>query len=300
MYAVTSPFKAAQIAADDAADDELVVVSGMHGRVQLSFFADENGRGRLKDLFQTSPFRVLFPTLPKAELSSAVLVTTSGGLLGGDRLDVGVHIDANAAVQVMGQAAEKVYRSLGEDTLFDARLTVGAGAYLEWLPQETIVYDQARLRRTTSVDVADGGTFSGAEMLVFGRAAMGERVNTGLIRDVWDVSRNGKRVWADALHLDGDIVAQLDHPAGFAGARAAATFVHVSDDAPQRLNLARNLLGEDCDELRTGATIVNGILVVRWLADDAQHMRTAFGEFWAVFRAQTQNLPGVMPRLWQI
>ena len=300
MYAVTSPFDAKSAVAGGTADDASSAVSGMHGRVQLSFSADENGRGRLKDLFQTSPFRVLFPTLPKAELSSAVLVTTSGGLLGGDRLDVGVHVDANAAVQVMGQAAEKVYRSLGADTLFDVRLSVGAGAYLEWLPQETIVYDQARLRRATSVDVADGGTFSGAEMLVFGRAAMGERVNTGLIRDVWDVWRDGKRVWADALHLDGDFAAQLDHPAGFAGARAAATFVHVSPGASQRLDLVRGLLGDDDDGLRMGATIVNGILVVRWLANDTQRMRAAFGDFWAAFRAQTQNLPGVMPRLWQI
>ena len=291
MYAVTSPCKPAA---------EVAPVCGMHGRVELSFSADDNGRGRLKDLFQTSPFRVLFPTLPPEELTSAVLVTTSGGLVGGDRLDVGVTVDPSAAVQVMGQAAEKVYRSIGPDTHFNADLRVGAGGYLEWLPQETIVFDRSRLRRTTKVDVAEGGEFTGAEMLVFGRAAMGEQVKTGLIRDVWDLRKDGKRVWADALHLDGDIAAQLDHPAGFDNALAAATFVHVSPQASQRLELARELLGEDRDELRTGATVVNDILVVRWLAKDAQPMRAAFGEFWAAFRAQTQNLPGAMPRLWHV
>jgi len=291
MYAVTSPSKPAP---------EVAPVCGMHGRVELSFSADENGRGRLKDLFQTSPFRVLFPTLPPEELTSAVLVTTSGGLVGGDRLDVGVTVDPGAAVQVMGQAAEKVYRSKGPDTHFNAALCVGAGGYLEWLPQETIVFDRSRLRRTTKVDVAEGGEFSGAEMLVFGRAAMGEQVKTGLIRDVWDVCQDGKRVWADALHLDGDIAAQLDHPAGFDGALAAATFVHVGPQATERLELARELLGDERDGLRTGATVVNGILVVRWLANDAQPMRAAFGEFWAAFRAQTQNLPGKMPRLWHV
>ena len=295
MYAVTSPSKPAA---------ETAPVCGMHGRVELSFSAGDNGpgrhQGRLKDLYQTSPFRVLFPTLPAEELTSAVLVTTSGGLVGGDRLDVGVTVDPGAAVQVMGQAAEKVYRSLGADTHFDATLTVGAGGYLEWLPQETIVFDQSRLRRTTRVDVAEDGEFCGAEMLVFGRTAMGEQVKTGLIRDVWDVRQDGKRVWADALHLDGDIAAQLDHPAGFDGALAAATFVHVSGQASQRLELAREVLGEDRDELRTGATVVNDILVVRWLAKDAQQMRAAFGEFWAAFRAQTQNLPGKMPRLWHV
>jgi len=293
MSVVTSPSKPPAPSVTD------VPVEGMHGRAEL-VFVDDAGRARLKDLYQTSPFRVLFPTLPPEELTSAVLVTTSGGLVGGDRLDVGVTVDPGAAVHVMGQAAEKVYRSLGSDTHFDANLNVGAGGYLEWLPQETIVFDQSRLRRTTRVDVAKDGEFCGAEMLVFGRAAMGEQVKTGLIRDVWDVRQDGKRVWADALHLDGDIAAQLDHPAGFDGALAAATFVHVSPQASARLELARTLLGEDQDGVRTGATVVNDILVVRWLANDAQRMRAAFGEFWAAFRAQTQNLPGKMPRLWDV
>jgi len=291
MYAVTSP---------SDVSPEVVPVTGMHGRVELSFSAGARGRGQLKDLYQTSPFRVMFPTLPSDELPSAVLVTTSGGLVGGDRLHVGVTVEPGAAVQIMGQAAEKVYRSKGPDVYFNADLQVGADGYLEWLPQETIVFDRARLRRTTRVDVAESGEYCGAEMLVFGRAAMGERVSTGLIRDVWDVRQGGKRVWADALHLDGDIGAQLDHPAGFGGARAVATFVHVSPHTPERLELARTLLGEDRDGLRTGATVVNGILVVRWLANDVQRMRTAFGDFWAAFRAQTQNLPGKMPRLWHV
>ena len=185
---------------------------GMQGRAELGFVADQD-QTRLKHLYQVSPFRVLFPTLPKEELTTAVLVTTSGGLVGGDQLGIDVSVAENARAQVMGQAAEKVYRSIGPDTHFNANIKVEDGAYLEWLPQETIVFDQSRLRRTTSVDVADGGTFTGAEMLVFGRTAMGENVHTGLVRDVWDVRRDEKRLWADALHLDGDIKSKLDHPA---------------------------------------------------------------------------------------
>jgi len=300
MYAVTSPSKdlPETIAQSEPAPVPTSVI-GMQGRAELGFSVTDS-ETRLKHLYQASPFRVLFPTLPKDELCSAVLVTTSGGLVGGDRLDVGVSVDAGAAVQVLGQAAEKVYRSAGPDTHFNASLSVDPDGYLEWLPQETIVFDQARMRRTTTVNIQGDGEFSGAEMLVFGRTAMGENLNTGLVRDVWDVRRDGKRVWADALHLDGDIKALLDHPAGFAGARAAATFVHVSPEASDRLDLARELLGDDTDGVKSGATVVNDILVARWLADDAQHMRTAFGDFWAAFRARTQNLPGKMPRLWDV
>ncbi|MCG8492232.1 MAG: urease accessory protein UreD, partial [Sneathiellales bacterium] len=205
----------------------------------------------------------------------------------------------NARALVMGQAAEKVYRSLGPDTLFNSNLIVKDQAFLEWLPQETIVFDQSRLHRTTRIDIADTGQFTGAEMLVFGRTAMGERLHTGLVRDVWDIRQNGKRLWADALHLDGDITAKLDHPAGFDGARAVATFIHVSPDAEKHLEFARSLLDQDGD-VRTGVTMTNSVLVARWLAKDTLKLRSSFGNFWATFRAHTQNLPGRMPRLWHV
>lgn len=294
MYAATS-----QLSAEPQEQSLPASTKGMQGRAELGF-VESDGQTRLKHLYQVSPFRVLFPTLPKDELTTAVLVTTSGGLVGGDQLDIEVSVSDNARAQVMGQAAEKVYRSVGPDTHFNAAITVEDGAYLEWLPQETIVFDQSRLRRTTSVDVAEGGAFTGAEMLVFGRTAMGENVQTGLVRDVWNVRRNGKRLWADALHLDGDIKSKLDHPAGFDGARAAATFIHVAPDAEDRLGLARELLGTEQDDVRTGATITNSIVVVRWLAKDTQKLRASFGDFWAAFRAHTQNLPGEMPRLWHV
>lgn len=271
---------------------------GMHGRAELGFEANGE-QTKLKHLYQASPLRVLFPTLPKTELNTAVLVTTSGGLVGGDQLEINLTAEANSKALVMGQAAEKVYRSVGPDTFFNTDIKIHDGAYLEWLPQETIVFDQARLRRTTRVDIAETGQFTGAEMLVFGRTAMGENVCSGLVRDVWDIRKNGKRLWADALHLDGDIKSKLDHPAGFDGARAVATFIHVSSDAENHLDFARELLDHESD-VRTGATISNSVLVVRWLAKDTLQLRNSFGKFWAAFRAHTQNLPGKMPRLWHV
>lgn len=289
MYVDTLPSKSTLAAAKSV---------GMHGRAELGFEA-AGEQTKLKHLYQASPLRVLFPTLPKTELNTAVLVTTSGGLVGGDQLEINLTAGANSKALVMGQAAEKVYRSVGPDTFFNTDIKIHDGAYLEWLPQETIVFDQARLRRSTRVDIAETGQFTGAEMLVFGRTAMGENVQTGLVRDVWDIRKNGKRLWADALHLDGDIKSKLDHPAGFDGARAVATFIHVSSDAQNHLDFAREILDHESD-VRTGATISNSVLVVRWLAKDTLQLRNSFGKFWAAFRAQTQNLPGTMPRLWHV
>lgn len=298
MYAATLPSDnvpdlGAQTPASTRASE------GMHGCADMAFAVDA-GTTRLKDLYQTSPLRVLFPGKAPGDVLSAALVTTSGGLLGGDRLTVGVRVDTSAAVQVIGQAAEKVYRSKGPDTLFDVDLKVADDAWLEWLPQETIVFDHARLRRRTCVDVAPGGTFFGAEMLVFGRTAMGETLNQGLIRDAWEVRRAGKLQWADALHLEGDLTVPLNHPAGFASARAAATSILVADDASDRLAFVRDILDGAPDGVKCAATVVNGVLVTRWLAFDTQALRAAFGVYWSAMRHEVKGLPRVMPRLWQM
>ena len=294
MYAAISPSK---LVANDWPKTPVYVSDGMRGQASM-MFARHGDETRLKDLYQSSPLRVLFPGKAKGDVLSAALVTTSGGLLGGDRLDVEVKIEAGAAVQVIGQAAEKVYRSKGPDTIFEVDLDVAEDAWLEWLPQETIIFDQARLRRRTRVEVAPGGVFLGAEMLVFGRTAMGETLHTGLIRDVWEVRRGAKLVWADALHMANDLRAQLDHPAGFGGARAAATAIIVADDAGRYLGFVRELLDVAPEGVKCAATVVNGVLVVRWLAFDAQALRLAFGAYWSAMRYELKGLPGLMPRLW--
>ena len=122
------------------------------------------------------------------------------------------------------------------------------------------------------------------EILVFGRIARGERTRTGLVRDAIEVRRDGRLVWADALHLEGDYGPVLDSPAGFAGAAACATFVYAGPDGRGRLEVARGLL--EAEGVRTGATVVNGVLVARWLAEEPRRLQgVLFGAFRAGFRA---------------
>jgi len=119
-----------------------------------------------------------------------------------------------------------------------------------------------------------------------------ERLTRPLVR------RDGRLVWADALHLEGDYGPVLDSPAGFAGAAACATFVYAGPDGPGPLKTARGLL--EAEGVRTGATMVNGVLVARWLADEPRRLRAAFGAFWAGFRAEVGGLPALLPRLWDV
>jgi urease accessory protein len=273
-------------------------LSAVHGVARIGYAAD-GGVSRLATLEQRTPLRVLFPQPPAGDPPTAALVTTSGGLVGGDRLDVEVAVGDGAAALVIGQAAEKVYRSLGSDCRVAVTLDVGAGGWLEWLPQETILFEGARLRRQTTLDIAGGGRALAGEMLVFGRVARGETMTYGLVRDAWTVRCGGRLVWADALHMDsGDIADCLAAPAGFGGARAAATAVYAGPDAAERLELAWSLAGHE--DVRAGASLCGPVLVMRWLGADPAAVRAAFGNFWTGFRSAVADLPSRLPRLWHV
>ena len=272
----------------------------VHGVGRVVYGVDETGTTRLQDLYQSDPVRVLFPTPPRDEIQSATFVTTSGGLVGGDVLELTAQVVGDAAALFYPQAAEKIYRSTGADCRIDVTLTVGPGGWLEWLPQETIVFDGARLIRRTTADVESGGRLLAGEMVVLGRAAMGETVQRGVIRDAWAVRRDRRLVWADALCLEGAIAETVAHPAGLDGATALATVVYSADDAASHLATARDLLAGAPDPVRVGASVVNDLLVIRFLAKDAAPLRQIFGEFWADFRHAMAGLPAALPRLWQI
>lgn len=263
----------------------------MHGRAEIAF-AD----GRLARLYQRAPLRVLFPDPPDGEPPLAALVTTSGGLAGGDRLEVAVSLGEGSRAMVAASAAEKIYRSTGPDATVTVSLSAQAGSWLEFLPQETILFDGARLRRTTSLDLAGDARALVGEMLVFGRTARGERMTYGLARDAWEIRRDGRLIWADALHVDGPAV--LASPAGFGGAVACATLILAAPDAGIHRDGVRDLLAGYGG--KAGATMVNGLLLVRWLDGDAQRLRKSFGMVWAGLRHEVAGLAGRMPRLWEI
>jgi urease accessory protein len=269
----------------------------MHGALDVWLIRQEN-QTTLADLRQTSPLRALFPIPAEGDPYTAAIVTTSGGLVGGDSLAINLHVGEQASGLFVAQAAEKIYRSAGADGLIDVTLSVGTEGWLEYLPQETILFDNSRLRRSTNIEVSPGGRLLAGEMLVFGRTARGERMNHGLVRDAWQIRRDGRLTWADALHLEGNIAKHLDDPAGFNGCHAMATLALVVDDPALFLPILRSCL--DYPDVRFGTTIVNGILLARWLGSDTLSLRHSFGTAWGELRAAAEGLPKTLPRLWHI
>ena len=270
----------------------------MAGHAHVAFAVRE-GATRLVALDQASPLRVLFPRVDAQDPPLAALAVVSGGIVGGDRLDFSVSVSAGGKAVAAGQAAEKVYRSAGPDSGVDISLEVGAGGWLEWLPQETILFDGSRLVRRTRIEVEGTGRVLAGEMLVFGRVARGETLRRGRLSERFEVRRGGRLAWADSLRLAGDISARLASPAGFGGARVFATALYVGPDGPRFLEPAR-ALATNARGVRAGATCVHGVLVARWLGEDPLGVRRSFERYLSALRRAAGGLPARLPRLWHV
>ena len=262
---------------------------------------EKSGATRLARLYQHDPMRVLFPTPDPGDAALAVLVTTSGGLVAGDCISIDVRAGPATVAHVATSAAEKVYRSTGATTEIALSVSVGKGAWVEYVPQEMILFDGARVRRHTAVDVAIGGWFLGGGMIVFGRRARGERFTYGLLHEQIEVQRCGRLVWGDALHLAGDVARLMAAPACFDSAAACATLILAPPygDPDRFVEPARGVQQRSvAPELRGGVTAVNGLVVARWLADEPAALRRAFADLACHWRQTAFGLPPHLPRVW--
>lgn len=263
-------------------------------------FALRDGVTRLAHLAHHDPLRVLFSKPALNDVAQATLVNMSGGLIAGDMLDIHFAVGADAAAICVASAAEKVYRSTGDMSHIAVDVHAAQNAWAEWLPQETIFFDGARLRRTTRLHLAQGARILAGEFLVLGRIASGETVDRGYLRDAWEVRQDGKLIWADALRMDGNFAAVGNARAGLNGARALATLVYAGAGTREMLDTARELQQSPDAGVLASASCVNGVLVMRWLAKEPQELRAALGEFWAAFRHRVADLPAALPRIWHV
>lgn len=264
-------------------------------------FEQRDGVTRLAHLAHQAPLRVLFPQPASGDVAQAALVNISGALIAGDRLDIDFSVGENAAAICVAAAAEKICRSDADETSHIAvNLTAERNAWAEWLPQESIFFNGARLRRVTTLHLAPGARILTGEFLVLGRAASGETVTDGYLRDAFEVRQDGRLIWADALRLDGGFSDAAAAKPGLNGARALATLVYAGEGAAAALDMARTLQQDAGEGVFASASAVNGVLVMRWLSPEPWALRERLGKFWAAFRHRVAGLPQSLPRLWHI
>lgn len=214
------------------------------GRASLRVKRGPGGTSRIADLFQQGCARIRLPRplFGSEDPLEAITVNTSGGLTGGDRLGWDVHVEASASASVTGQACERLYRAPEGVARVTVDLRVEEGATLLWWPQETILFDHCALERELDAVVAASGRLLVVEAFLFGRAAMGERMERANLRDRWTIRRpDGALVHAERLRIEGE--ADLRGPAAMGGAGAAASLLLVAPDAERHLAKTRAILG---------------------------------------------------------
>jgi urease accessory protein len=247
-----------------------------------------DGVTRRRHLHESGSLRVRFPS-PEAEGLSAVFVNTAGGIAGGDRFDIEIATGETARLTVTTAAAEKIYRAEGAPAELNIALKAEARSHLAWLPQETILFDRARILRRIDIDLAADASLLLCEIVVFGRAAMGERMSGGEFVDRWRLRRGGRLVFAETVRLDGDIGEKLKRSAVANGGVAIGTALIVPGDEAlvERIReLSESFGGE------VGISAWNGFAMARFCAQDAARLRA---DMMAVLGRASG---GGLPRLW--
>lgn len=249
-----------------------------------------DGAVRLGRLRQQGSLKALLPAHHQEHALGAVLLNTAGGLTGGDRMRVAIEAGARCRMVVSTQSAERVYRSAHGAAVVETDLRVAAGGRLDWLPQETILYDGGVLDRRLSLDLTLGGRVLLVEPMVIGRRAMGERVRTATLRDHWEVRQDGRLLFADCLLIEGKAWASLGSPGTLAGANAWASLALLAPEASALLPRLRRLLPASA-----GASLVReGVLFARILAEDGFQLREA------LLPAIECLAGGPLPKVWRL
>jgi urease accessory protein len=260
-----------------------------HGLAAVDL-AQLDGATRLVRLRQQGSAKAILPR-SHAACPEIVYLNTSGGLTGGDHLTYRLDLGPLARAVATTQTAERAYRAGDGLARVDVSFKVGAGAHLEWLPQETILFDGAALTRTTTVDLAEDGTCLMLEMVVLGRQAMGETVTTTAFDDRRIIRRSGRLVHMEPTTLATDGLG--DRSALLGRSRAFASIVLIAPGAPDMLAAARAAMVHPV--VRAGASAMPGKLCVRLMADDPFALRQVLVPLLTVLR---RDAP--IPRVWQI
>lgn len=246
------------------------------------------GRVRLVDLRQQGSAKAILPRV--GAVPEVVFLNTSGGLTGGDRLSYAVSLGDGVMATATTQTAERAYRAASGVARVDVTLEAGADGWIDWLPQETILFDASALERRTCIDLGAGAGCVALEAVVLGRHAMGEVVGRLSFRDRREIRRQGQLVHLEPLVIETDTLAAGQAVLG--GARCFASLMAVGAGVADMLDPLRRVLDEPC--VSAAASAYDGRLVCRVMAHDGWPMRRQLARALAVMRRGA-----VLPRVWQ-
>jgi urease accessory protein len=276
----------------DDLDSDTTCHAAWHASLRLRFVHDA-GTTRLAGRSHSGPLRVqkaLYPEGPG--VCHAIVVHPPGGVAGGDQLAIEVDAGTRSHAFLTTPGAAKWYRSAGPAARQVVRIVAGEGSAVEWLPQETIVFDQARVEMSHEVELDAGASYIGSEILCFGRTAAGERFERGSLRQHTSIRRGGRLLWWEQGVLAGGGAA-MGSALGLAGHSVCATMVGVGRPAPAPLLAALR-----SSDAALAVSQVKSVFVARYLCDDSETARHAMTRVWQAVRPHLLGRAATVPRIW--
>lgn len=268
-----------------------------HGKLHL-VYAKRGDATQLIYNHNQAPFKVQRPFYPEGQgICHNVILHTAGGVVGGDRLSSQIHLQADTKVLITTAAAGKIYRSNGLPARQISNIQVDEGACLEYLPQETILFNGAVYRQDLRVELAANASFVGWEITRLGRSARGEKFLQGEMRSHTEIWQNNIPLWIDRQYLPGN--EEVFHsPHGLAGNPVVASFFGVGFPIPpEMIKQARSLMIDNCD---AGVTRLQHGFLCRYRGNSTSEVRNWFTNIWQIFRVSLLNRGNCIPRVWQI
>ncbi|MDM5180155.1 urease accessory protein UreD [Massilia sp. DJPM01] len=266
--------------------------SAWHASLRLRFAGDA-GTTRLMERVHSGPLRVQKPLYPEGpRICHAIIVHPPGGVVGGDRLSVGIGAGAATHAFLTSPGAAKWYRANGKVSRQEVLIDAGAGAAVEWMPQEAIFFNGARVALEQRVELAADASYIGCDILCFGRRASGETFDNGTISQHTQIRRGGKLLWWEQGALHGGSAA-MHSPLGLNGASVCATLVGVGKPAGGALIDAMRAL-----DPALAITQIKSVFVARYLGNDSESARRAIFSVWQLLRPHLLGCAAPLPRIW--
>jgi urease accessory protein len=269
------------------------------GKLDLNY-SHQDGTTKLSQALAQAPLKIQRAFYPEGpELCHSVILHTAGGIVGGDRLVQNIELEAHSQVLLTTAAASKVYRSEGERSEQVITIKLGENAYLEWFPQETVIFNQAIYQQDLRVELAKNAVFCGWEITRLGRTARGEQFLTGDWRSRIEIWQAGRPLWIDRQGLQGSL-AMINSPNGLNQKAIVATFIWLGNQVETEiLTEARELAKSWVKEGEIGITQTqNDGLLCRYRGNSTIEVKQYFEAIWGLLRQFYRDRPAIRPRVW--
>jgi len=267
-----------------------------NGSLKISFSKNE-----ISNLHYTTPLRAFSNDDGNDDIPAAVIVNTSGGLVSGDKHKVNINLKNNCKALIFSQSAEKIYKSVNNiEANISNEIKVGENSWLEWLPQETILFENSRLNRSLKIYLSKSSESLAGEIVVLGRLAKGEFANNVFLKDFISVYKNSKMQWLDIVLFDDEIKKARKSITRLGGANCFFTIVFSSENVEKYEQIIYKFIKNNILDLTISLTIINDNLVIRGMSEDPLFLRKIFAKIWIFIRSDIKKLPPFMPKLWWV